>query len=114
MQYVRRIDTEKRHIAAVEFGYGRCRSEEGGYKLAETIDELRNLPKEEVVRRHDATAEHTVVGTQHYLDELARRDAVSQGERMERLTASINRLTWIITGATIIGVVLTIVSLLSG
>ena len=82
--------------------------------MAETIEELRNLPDEEVIQRHDSAAVHTVVGTQHYLDELARRDAVRQGERMERLTASINRLTWAITGATIIGVVLTLVSLLSG
>jgi hypothetical protein len=82
--------------------------------MAETIEELRSLPEEEVIQRHDEQATHTVVGTQHYLDELARRDAVRQGERMERLTASINWLTWIITGATIIGVILTLVSLLSG
>ncbi len=82
--------------------------------MAETIEELRSIPEEEVCRRHDARAVNTVVGTQHYLDELARRDAVRQGERMERLTASINRLTWVIMGATIIGVVLTLVSLLSG
>ncbi len=81
--------------------------------MAETIEELRSLPEEEVRRRHDAVAVHTVVGTQHYLDELARRDAVRQGERMERLTASLNRLTWVITEATIIGVILTLVSLLS-
>jgi hypothetical protein len=82
--------------------------------MAETIEDLRRLPAEEVIRRHDQLARNTSVGTKHYLNELTRRDAVRQGERMERLTASINRLTWIITVATIIGVILTLVSLLSG
>ncbi len=79
--------------------------------MAETIEQLRDLPDEEVIRRHDAMAQNTVVGTQHYLDELARRDMVRQGERMERLTASINRLTWVIMAATIIGVLLTAANL---
>ena len=82
--------------------------------MAETIDELRELSDEEVVQRHDANAGPTVVGTQHYLNELARRDTVRQGERMEALTKSINRLTWVIMVATLIGVVLTAISLLSG
>jgi hypothetical protein len=50
---------------------------------------------------------------QVYTDEPARRENVRQGQRMERLTRSIYRLTWVITGATIIGVVLTAISLLS-
>jgi hypothetical protein len=82
--------------------------------MAESIEELRNLPDEEVIRRHDRIAGNTVVGTQHYLDELSRRDAVRQGERMERLTLSINRLTWVVMGATIVGVILTLISLLAG
>jgi hypothetical protein len=82
--------------------------------VAETIEELRSLPRDEIIRRHDASAVHTVVGTQHYLDELARRDAEEQGRRMEALTWSINVLTWVITGATIVGVALTMVGLLFG
>ena len=75
--------------------------------MAETIDELRNLSDEDIVRRHDAKAKNTSVGTYHYLDELARRDAVRQGERMENLTTSINRLTIVVTVATVVGVLLT-------
>ncbi len=82
--------------------------------MAETIEELRSLTAKEIIKRHDQRAGNTVVGTQHYLNELARRDAVRQGERMERLTKSINRLTWVVTGATIIGVILTLISLLAG
>lgn len=79
--------------------------------MAETIEQLRNLPDEEVIRRHDSMTQNTVVGTKHYLDELARRDAVRQGERMERLTKSINVLTWAIMVATIFGIILTAANL---
>jgi hypothetical protein len=44
---------------------------------------------------------------QVYRDELARRETV-------HLTKSLNRLTWFIAGATIIGVALTALTLLSG
>jgi len=49
-----------------------------------------------------------------YLDELSRRETVRQGKRMEALTRSLNRLTWVITVATLIGVALTAWTLLSG
>jgi hypothetical protein len=82
--------------------------------MAETIAELRNLTDEEIIRRHDENAIHTIVGTQHYLDELARRDAVRQGERMEKLTGSIDWLTRVITVATIVGVLLTAWTVMTG
>jgi len=75
--------------------------------VAESIEELRSLSDEEVIKGHDQRAGNTVVGTDHYLKELARRDAMRQGERMERLTVSINRLTVVILIATIVGVILT-------
>lgn len=92
----------------------RGRQLEGETSMAETITELRSLPDEEIIRRHDERTANTVVGTQHYLNELARRDAVRQGERMKRLTTSINRLTWVVTGATVVGVVLTALNLMWG
>ena len=49
-----------------------------------------------------------------YMNELLRRETVRQGERMEALTRSITHLTWAITIATIIGVALTALTLLSG
>jgi len=82
--------------------------------VAETIEELRSLSDDELIRRHDALAGNTVVGTQHYLDELTRRDVVRQGERMEKLTRSINILTIAIAIATFVGVVLTAWSVLAG
>jgi hypothetical protein len=82
--------------------------------VAETIEELRSLSTEEIIRRHDALSGNTSVGTRHYLNELARRDAEEQGRRMVALTRSINRLTWAIAIATFIGVALTAWTVLSG
>jgi hypothetical protein len=43
-----------------------------------------------------------VARAQVYADELVRRETVRQGERMEALTTSLNRLTWWIVGLTVI------------
>jgi hypothetical protein len=51
---------------------------------------------------------------QTYTNELLRRENVRQGERMEVLTSSLNLLTWAIAIATVIGVALTVWTLLSG
>ena len=74
------------------------------------IEDLRSKSDEELMRLHDEMlnrAPHYNI----YLDELARRDAVRQGERMENLTRSIYWLTGVVTIATVIGVALTIANL---
>jgi CHASE3 domain sensor protein len=81
--------------------------------MAETIKELRSLPDEEIIRKHDDEAMHTVVGTEHYLKELARRDAERQGRRMEALTRSMYVLTVVVTIATLVGVLMTAWSILA-
>jgi hypothetical protein len=77
-----------------------------GVAMAETIEKLRSLSTEEIIQRHDARASNTVVGTRHYLAELARRDAEAQGKRMEALTRSMNRLSLVGVAVTIVGVIL--------
>lgn len=72
--------------------------------MAESVHDLRGLTDEELIRRHDELARNTLVGTQHYLDELNRREQVRQTEAMVNLTKSINRMTVVITVATILGV----------
>ena len=66
-------------------------------------------------------SEELVNLAQVYSTELARRESERQGQRMEELTGSIQTLTWwivaltvLIAGATLVGVVLTAWSLLSG
>jgi hypothetical protein len=111
----------------------------------ETIEELRSLPENELQRRHDQVvgyvremepltraAEPYLERARIYAQELARREAerqgermeelttsmVRQGERMEALTQSLNRLTWwivvltvLIAFATLVGVILTALAL---
>ena len=79
--------------------------------MAETIKELRALSTEELIRRHDNHATHTVVGTGHYLEEIARRDADEQTKAMLRLTRVMTVLTVVITILTVINVVLVAVTL---
>lgn len=95
----------------------------------ESVQELYyTLDKEELIARHDVLAEEGrqlfyanreemmlyLRLAQMYLDELRRRETVDQGERMEALNRSLNRLTWVITVATILGVGLTAWAVLSG
>jgi hypothetical protein len=97
------------------------------------IRELRSLPEAELSEKYDALMELSadpsvtnrdaqmryVARAQVYTDELVRRETVRQGERMEALTRSLNKLTWwivaltvLIAIATIIGVALTALTLL--
>lgn len=54
--------------------------------MAETLKDLRELPLDELIQRHDAAAPSTMVGVSYYLAEIARRDAAKQTETMLRLT----------------------------
>jgi hypothetical protein len=50
--------------------------------------ELRSLPREELIARHDQLAQDTgIIGVNYDLEELARRNAADQ-------TATMVRLTW--------------------
>ncbi len=60
------------------------------------IRELRNKSIDELIEEHDRLSEHTVVGTDYYLQELARRDAARQTEAMLGFTDTIRRLTWVV------------------
>jgi hypothetical protein len=78
------------------------------------VEHLRNMPEDELMRQHDELMERRSEHYNVFLDELARREAVRQGERMEALTRSINLLTWVITGATLVGVLLATLTLIFG
>jgi len=72
---------------------------------AETLAELRALSDDELVRKHDKVAKNTDVGTNHYLQELWRRDQSRQTEAMRRYTLWIAIMTAVITIATVVNVV---------
>ncbi len=72
------------------------------------IEELRGMTDEELIRRHnEIEGDVDVIPKGMYLNELNRRDVMRQGERMEKLTKSINVLTLVVTFATLIGVCIT-------
>jgi len=93
----------------------------------ETVEELRTLPDAELERRHDAIVQGLsdssmeAQGRQLHIERahayraiLAQRQSARQAERMEVLTRSMNRLTWVVVLATIVGVGMTVWVLLSG
>ena len=57
----------------------------------------------EVMARYDQEAESAVAGTAYYLEEMVRR-------RVDRQTRTIARLTWVVTVATLVMLVLAGVS----
>ncbi len=53
------------------------------------VKDLRSKSDEELMRLHDEQMQNRSAHYNIFLDELARRDAVRQGERMEKLPRSI-------------------------
>ncbi len=70
--------------------------------MAETISELRTLSDDELIRRHDDHAPNVQVATEHYLQELYRRDQKRGTEAMLSHTRRITFMTFVITVATLI------------
>jgi hypothetical protein len=93
----------------------------------EKVSELRRLSEPELQRRHDHIMEYIqdmpgvaraetmqayMDRARVYTDELTRREYVRQGEKMEALTRSMNRLSVVAVIATIAGSFLTALSLI--
>ncbi len=70
-------------------------------------DELERMTKAELKRRHNEEMQNRAPYYNVFLNELSRREMVA-------LTKSINRLTWVIAIATLIGVGLTAWAVISG
>lgn len=69
--------------------------------MAESVETLRGLSDDDLVRRHDRLAKDTVRGTRMYLDELDRRSrersavaAENLAQEAVRLARRTYRLTW--------------------
>ena len=69
--------------------------------MAETIAELRKLSEEKLIEKHDALAQHTQVGTNHYLQELYRRDQDRVTNTMLTYTRWITAMTVVVTLTTV-------------
>ncbi len=71
-----------------------------------SLTELRAMSDDELIEKHDLLAKNTIVGTQHFLDEVARREQSKQTEAMLSYTRRITWMTVVITLATIINLVI--------
>jgi hypothetical protein len=76
------------------------------------VEHLRSTSEEELMRLHNEEMKHRSAHYNVYLDELTRRETIRQGERMEALTTSLNRLTRWIVGLTVIIAIATIAGVL--
>jgi hypothetical protein len=81
--------------------------------MAESIAELRKLSDGELIERHDAHAQRTDVGTNHYLQELYRRDQDRVAKEMLTYTRRITGLTWWIMAMTVLVTVATVSNLVA-
>lgn len=76
--------------------------------MSYTYEKLRRVSDEELIRQHDESAKHTVVGISYFLDELARRDAQKVNNSMLKCTKWITAMTAVMLLATIANVVIAI------
>lgn len=71
-----------------------------------SLKELRAASDDDLIRRHDNVAKTTGESVDYYLEELARRDQKTATDTMVNYTWRITVMTFIVTLATIVNVVL--------
>lgn len=74
-----------------------------------SLKELRAMSEDQLIENHDILATRgagTTVGTQYFLDEIARREQSKQTEAMLSYTRWITRMTVLVTLATILNLVI--------
>lgn len=80
-------------------------------RVASKLEDIRALTDQELIKRHDHEAIHTVVGSQYYMDELARREAARATDVIKADTGWVKWLTIAIAVMTAANVVLVAISL---
>ena len=74
-------------------------------------DELEALTEEELVRRYNAAAYNTVVGTGFYRDEIVRRQNARQTDEMLKINRNVHHMTIAIRVLTVVNVLMVGVTL---
>lgn len=67
-----------------------------------TLKELRALPMDELIQRHDYAAGNVVASLDYFRNEITRRDLERSARRMEHLTWAIAVFTIIVAIATVV------------
>jgi hypothetical protein len=67
------------------------------------LTELRGMSVDELIQEYDRVAKSTTnEGIAYLREEIFHRKLAEQGDRMERLTNQMNRLTWVMTVLTVL------------
>lgn len=74
-------------------------------------EQLQSLSDQDLIDRYNAEAEHTVIGTDFYRDELFRRVQAKQTDEMLAFTKQVRNLTVFIALLTVANVILVVVAL---
>ena len=81
---------------------------------AQKLADLKALSNEDLIAKYDEEAKHTVVGTQHYLDELRYREQSRIASNVERFTRHILCLTVVVVIATLVNVGVVVFTVFNG
>lgn len=81
--------------------------------IAYSIEQLRKMSDQELIREHDRIANQTEVGLQYFLDELRRRENERTNEQMRVLSEAVSKMTWRIELLTWVAVLSSIVGLIA-
>ena len=74
-----------------------------------TIETLRTISDVQLIKEHDEIAKHTEPGISYYLDELSRRKFERQNDTMLSYTKSIKFMTFVVTIATLINLLIALI-----
>ena len=77
--------------------------------MANSFQKLRELSKEDLIKRYDQKAKSTSAGLSFLADEIQRRESQELNEEIVKLTAQMRNLTIAITFLTIVNVIVLIV-----
>lgn len=82
--------------------------------MSRTIQELRNLSDEELIKEHDRKAVNTVVGTNYYMEELDRRSREKSNKNVLGLSIETQKLATRSYRLSLITLITSIIALIVG
>ena len=74
--------------------------------MSEMFKELKAMSRDDLISKHDQQASNALPSLNHYLNEIARRDAEEATNKIVSLTKWIAIMTLVMMAATIINVIL--------
>lgn len=86
--------------------------------MSHTINKLRHLSDDQLIKEHDEKAKNTVVGTKYYMEELDRRSRERNEKAMHELAVKSQKLatrtywqSWISVAASVLALIISAIAL---